>query len=184
MFQVARLHFGHSAQSSGSEGKRAFLEHKPLSTIETHTLLAAQIPVNHEAREYFKDKPYAIAVTKRSTEKMKDKPYFLHYSQDSKLPGGYVILPLEYKATKKWSTKSAREEEKNKESVMRQIKGLHPIYEMLTACQEQDLLHPTKEYPGPYGNSTRHLPKDCNKWDCMSLTKFEEPIKYAKFLGA
>ena len=67
---------------------------------------------------------------------------------------------------------------------MHQIKGLYPIHEMLEFYKEENLLHPTREHPGPNLESTRHLPVDCKKWECSicySMAKFDSPVKYAAF---
>ncbi len=133
-------------QASGAEGKKAFLEHKPLSSVETYSLRVAQIPVNHEAREYFRDKEYAISITTRPTKKQSARPYFLHYAKSSVVPGSYSILPLDLKVNHAWSTASASEQSKNLRP-MQQIKGQLPLHELLEGSSKHEnlFLHPTQE---------------------------------------
>ena len=151
------------------------------------------IPTNKEAEEYFKDKPHAIIVgTKAVKSGNKRRPYFMHWFKDSMINGDYQILPLQFGLRREWSTLSAREQELKMEQQQQQnniprIKGQVPMREILQASGEENMLHPSREYNGPYGQSIRFTPGDCMKWNCslcFSLTRFHEPIKYARFFGA
>lgn len=172
-------------RAAGEKGKKAFLDKEPLSLVNTYTLLAAKVPVNKQAEEFFADKPQAIIVGQRNTEHAKDKPRFMHYFKESRINSHSVILPLEFRVHRNYSNLSASEEKKKKQPI-EQIPGIAPIREMLEAAGESHLLHPSKEYDQIGKSGVMHIPQECMKWNCSicySMMHFNEPIKYAAFFG-
>jgi hypothetical protein len=59
-------------QASKDKGKQSFLEGKLLNAVHTFSMIAAQVHFNKEAMDYFQGKPFAVAVTRRSTERIKN----------------------------------------------------------------------------------------------------------------
>ena len=84
-------------RAAGRKGKKAFLEKESLSLVNTYTLLAAKVPINKQAEDFFADKPQAIIVGQRNTQHAKDKPRFMHYFKESRINSHSVILPLEFR---------------------------------------------------------------------------------------
>jgi len=174
-------------QDSGEHGLQAYNDKTPLIGVDRHKLLAASIPSNKEAEQFFSDKP-EIVVMRETTDERKHngRPYhFVHWPRESRVAeGASIVLPLEYWITREWSNDSSFEIEKQQE--LPKIEGNLPYFMgELVQASAQNVLHPHKEYPGPQGQSARYMPLSCYRYNCpicFSFQRLNEPFDYSDYL--